>query len=111
MIRVLYVDSDTDAIKRIYTDWHNDEIQLEDVACSGDEAIAFLKQKDYDIMVLDLVLKGIDGFAVLTVAEKLCKSTQVIILTAAMNGWTFKFGSFYRSQLCVLNRRNGVLRQ
>lgn len=85
MIRVLYVDSDTDAIKRIYTDWHNDEIQLEDVACSGDEAIAFLKQKDYDIMVLDLVLKGIDGFAVLTVAEKLCKSTRVIILTAAMN--------------------------
>lgn len=48
----------------------------------GDEAIALLKDNDYDIAVLDIMVPGVDGFAVLEYINQHCNRTAAVMLTA-----------------------------
>ncbi|EIJ43802.1 response regulator with CheY-like receiver domain and winged-helix DNA-binding domain [Beggiatoa alba B18LD] len=54
-----------------------------DFAETGEEALEFAKQKVYDIIFLDLMLPGIDGYKVCKVikSEKISKNTPVVMLT------------------------------
>ena len=47
----------------------------------GSEAISALQDKQYDVLITDLMMPGIDGFAVLKAAKALAPLTSVIILT------------------------------
>ena len=48
---------------------------------SGSEAIKALEDGQYDLVITDLMMPGIDGFGVLKAAKKLAPQTSVIILT------------------------------
>ena len=53
-----------------------------DQAFDGDQAWAFLCDSDYDIVVLDLMIPGIDGLTLLSRLRQAGKTCQVIILSA-----------------------------
>src|SRR5665647_1077956 len=48
---------------------------------SGSEAINALENAEYDLVITDLMMPGVDGFKVLKFAKKLAPLTSVIILT------------------------------
>lgn len=53
-----------------------------DVAADGDQGLWLAKSNDYDVIVLDLMLPGIDGLTLLTSLRAKQVDTHVIILTA-----------------------------
>ncbi len=83
---------DTDFIRILLVD---DEINFLDVltkrmarrgfkvttANNGDEAIQALRNDDFDIVVLDLKMEGMDGIEVLKIFKKMVPDLPVIMLT------------------------------
>lgn len=54
---------------------------LVDTASSGDEAIALLEQKDYDLVLTDLHMEGGDGLSVLNLIRRHSPLTISVVLT------------------------------
>jgi DNA-binding NtrC family response regulator len=52
-----------------------------DTAADGDAALAMLARRDFDIILLDVLMPGPDGIAVLKEIKKRKPLTEVIILT------------------------------
>ena len=77
---ILFVD-DEEVIRSSFTR----ELRMEqfDVTAvsGGGEAISALENGQYDLVVTDLMMPGVDGFGVLKAAKKLAPLTSVIILT------------------------------
>lgn len=48
----------------------------------GDTAIGLLREQAYDIAVLDIMVPGVNGFAVLEYIQQHCADTAAIMLTA-----------------------------
>jgi two-component system, OmpR family, response regulator len=78
--RVLVVDDEDDfrntLIKRL-------EARLVSVtgAAGGNEALALLKEQDFEVVVLDVKMPGKDGIETLQEMKKLKPQTQIILLT------------------------------
>jgi DNA-binding response OmpR family regulator len=53
-----------------------------DLTADGLEGLAFAEANDYDVIVLDLLLPGLDGLAVLRSLRRQGKNTHVLILSA-----------------------------
>jgi DNA-binding response OmpR family regulator len=51
-------------------------------ASSGEEALAYLEDKPFDLMIVDLIMPGIDGLQVIDVAQRLSPQSKIIMLTA-----------------------------
>jgi len=51
-------------------------------AASGEEALAYLEDSVFDLLVIDLIMPGIDGLQVIDVAKKMSPRAQIIMLTA-----------------------------
>jgi DNA-binding NarL/FixJ family response regulator len=79
-VSILFVD-DEETIRKSSAR----ELRLEGftvtTAAGGSEAISALQTKQYDVLITDLMMPDIDGFAVLKAAKKLVPLTSVIILT------------------------------
>lgn len=79
-VSILFVD-DEETIRKSSAR----ELRLEGftvtTAAGGSEAISALQNKQYDVLITDLMMPGVDGFAVLKAAKKLVPLTSVIILT------------------------------
>jgi len=58
--------------------YENLEVTL---AASGEEAVAKIENGNFDLVVTDLIMPGLDGFQVLKAAKKKNTQTMVIILT------------------------------
>ena len=52
---------------------------------SGEPALARLKETQFDVVVTDLKMKGIDGMEVLKTVRGMYPKTQVIMITAFAN--------------------------
>ncbi|MBN1937758.1 MAG: response regulator transcription factor [Anaerolineae bacterium] len=52
------------------------------VASSGEEAMAYLEDGPFDLLIVDLVMPGIDGLQVMDMAHKLSPQAKLIMLTA-----------------------------
>ena len=52
---------------------------------NAEPALARLKEEEFDVVVTDLKMKGIDGMEVLLTVKKLYPKTQVIMITAFAN--------------------------
>src|SRR5512147_2603489 len=52
---------------------------------NGETALARLKEAEFDVVVTDLKMKGIDGMEVLRTVRGLYPKTQVIMITAFAN--------------------------
>jgi DNA-binding NtrC family response regulator len=52
-----------------------------ETAADGATALAMIKENDFDVVLLDVLMPGIDGIAVLKEIKKLKPLTEVIMLT------------------------------
>ena len=60
-MKVLVVD-DEELIRNIIVEYCHNEGYLTDEACDGLEAIEKVKNNDYDIIILDLMMPKLDGY-------------------------------------------------
>jgi DNA-binding response OmpR family regulator len=51
-------------------------------AASGEEALAYIEDAPFDLMIVDLIMPGIDGLQVIDVAQKMSPQAKIIMLTA-----------------------------
>jgi DNA-binding response OmpR family regulator len=51
-------------------------------AASGEEALAYLEDRPFDLIVVDLIMPGIDGLQVIDMAQRLSPQSKIIMLTA-----------------------------
>lgn len=82
-MRVLYVEDDKDSQDLVRKRLQPEGIEVY-VADSGVQAIQMLKQTDFDALILDIMMPGIDGFQVGRSARKEArnKDVPIILLTA-----------------------------
>ncbi len=81
-MKILIVDDEpvvTTSIKRIFKRKGYRHI---DICNSGEKAVELIKNKDYDIVILDLLMPEVDGIQVLEKTKPFKPYTEFIILTA-----------------------------
>ena len=79
--RVLVVDDEKLIVKGIRFSLEQDGMEV-DCAYDGEEAVEKAKDKKYDIILLDLMLPKMDGFAVVAQLRRKSISVPVLLLTA-----------------------------
>ncbi len=77
---ILVVDDDR-AHARTVADGLESEGYRVDVAANGEEAIRLLGERDFDLVVTDLIMKGSSGFDVLRAARERDPPPEVIVVT------------------------------
>lgn len=65
------------------------------IALGGTEGIQILRQKNFDVAVLDLKMEDMDGIEVLKIFKKMCPEMAVIMLTGHGSGQAAKEGMAY----------------
>lgn len=79
--KVLFLE-DEPTIREVLTEYMLISGYEVSAAERGDTAIELLKTDSYDIAVLDIMVPGVDGFAVLEYIQQHCSETAAIMLTA-----------------------------
>ncbi len=79
-ISILLVDDEEVILNSIGKDLRQENCDVT-LAASGEEAISLLGSNQFDLVVTDLSMHGIDGLQVLKEAKKINSLTGVIILT------------------------------
>ena len=80
-MKILLVE-DTVQLNKALTTLLKRNSYLVDSAMDGEEALIFLKDYQYDVIILDIMLPRIDGLEVLRRARKQGIQTPIILLTA-----------------------------
>ncbi len=78
--RILIVDDDKairESLSRLLTDKGYEAFAVED----GYQAIEMVRQKEWDLAMVDLKMPGIDGFEVLSKLSQISPRTSVIVIT------------------------------
>ena len=78
--RILIVDDDQ-FYQSFCSDVLGEEGYLVRATFTGEEALARLKSEDYDVMVTDLMMPGMDGQEVLERAKQIKPSLDIVIMT------------------------------
>jgi len=78
--RLLVVDDEEKVRKYLSRLLKNRGFHVE-TAADGATALAMIKQNDFDVVLLDVLMPGMDGIAVLKEIKKLNPLTEVIMLT------------------------------
>ena len=79
-LRVLAVDDEADFIETLVKRFTFRKIPVT-AAANGPEALARLDREDFDVVILDMRMPGMDGLAVLQEIKKRHPLVEVIILT------------------------------
>ena len=79
-IRMLLVDDEDDFRTTLANRLKLRKIDVIDVG-SGNEAIELVKQKPFDVAVIDVKMPGIDGIETLKQVKKLQPSMEIVMLT------------------------------
>lgn len=79
--KILLVEDEA-VVRESVCDWLNEDGY--DVECveTGEEALEKMKKEDYEVLVLDLRLPGIDGLQVFEQAKEMRPDTKGVIITA-----------------------------
>lgn len=80
--RVLVVDDDA-AIREMLTSVLRRRDLIVDVAAGGREALELLRENIYSVVLLDLLMPGVDGFAVLNELGSTLATPVVLVITGA----------------------------
>ena len=82
-IKVLIVDDNVQLIDMVkeYFSSHA-VIEVRDVAYNGKDGLSLLESKNYDIVLLDLIMPGMDGIKLLEELEKKKISARIIVVTS-----------------------------
>jgi DNA-binding NtrC family response regulator len=79
--RILIVD-DEKPIRESVSLVLSEEGYETEIASDGSEALNLLGEKDFDVLITDLKMPGIDGIDLIKKSLKICPQTSVIIITA-----------------------------
>jgi DNA-binding NtrC family response regulator len=79
--RILVVD-DEPMVCLALTNWLEEENYLTKSVQNGTEAIAAMSEENWDIVLLDLRMPGMDGMEVLKKIKEIAPQTVVIMITA-----------------------------
>jgi two-component system alkaline phosphatase synthesis response regulator PhoP len=77
---LLIVEDEATASKALRMKFEKANFQIT-IAGDGEQALSALKEKKFDVVLLDLVLPKKDGFEVLTELQQQKNTTPVIVLT------------------------------
>lgn len=81
-LRVLVVDDEV-AFVEMLVNWLRKRKLEAEGAISGDEALALMKEEQFDVVVLDIKMPGrLDGIGTLREIRRIAPLTEVILLTA-----------------------------
>ena len=108
MTRLLVVDDEPD-IRYLYAAELEDEGYRVDTAGSGSEAAQMLQDKDYDLVVLDIQMKGESGLQLLQKIVRERKTLPVILCTA-FNCYKDDFSSWLADAYVVKSSDLGELK-
>lgn len=89
---VLLVEDDADVRHLVRTVLRR-HCSTVDTAADGEEAIACLRSKDYDVVVLDIMLPKANGFEVAHVIRTLDHKPRVIVLSAVAKHFADRFAA------------------
>jgi DNA-binding NtrC family response regulator len=78
--RVLVVDDEDDFRNTLIKRLETRKVPVTGAA-GGDEALALLKEQDFDVVVLDVKMPGRDGIEILQEMKKLKPQLEIILLT------------------------------
>ena len=82
-LTVLLADENKDQINKLKNYLNtSDEIKSIEVASNGEEALNKILEFNPDIVILDMILSGIDGYGVIEDAKKKLSSSKFIVLSA-----------------------------
>lgn len=81
-MKILVVDDEQVALTSIQRVFRHRGYTQVDICSSGKEAIELIKSKNYDIVLLDLLMPAVGGMEVLTSVKPFKPETEFIILTA-----------------------------
>lgn len=79
-INILLVDDESDFVETMVKRFGIRKMPI-DTARSGQEALAVMEAKDYDVIILDVRMPGMDGLEVLKRIRERSPLTEVIMLT------------------------------
>jgi DNA-binding NtrC family response regulator len=79
-IKILIVDDENDFVETMVKRFGIRKMHI-DSAKSGQEALDALANKDYDVIILDVRMPGMDGLEVLKLIRERAPLTEVIMLT------------------------------
>jgi len=79
-VRILVVDDD-EALRSVLSNELKNEGYIVETAADGDEAIEIVKQRKFDLALLDIKMPHVDGFQVLQYLKKEHPVIKVIMLT------------------------------
>ena len=79
--RILIVDDDQD-IHALLLSTLKDTGSAADCASSGEQALAFLQSKEYDLVLSDVMMPGIDGLELLHRIQQQRPGMPVVVMTA-----------------------------
>ena len=80
-MRLLLVEDDS-RIARFVARGLREQAYAVDVAVSGDDALYQVEINDYDLIVLDVMIPGKDGFATCRAIRTMGKRMPILMLTA-----------------------------
>ncbi len=89
MIKLLIVDDDIaicDFLKEFFTSKNYEAF----IATKGDEALSILREKDPQIMLLDLKMPGMMGLEVLKQAREFNEKVKIIMITGMRDEYIIK---------------------
>lgn len=78
--RVLLVDDEEEFVSALSERLMLRGIEV-DSALNGEEALASLKEKEFEVVILDVMMPGLSGLEVLRQIKSTHPNTQVILLT------------------------------
>ena len=82
-IKVLLIDDNinlVDMVKQYFSS--HAVIEVSDVAMNGKEGLSLIESKNYDLVLLDLIMPGMDGIKVLEECAKKGINPRIIVLTS-----------------------------
>ena len=90
MYKILVVD-DEENIREVIREYAEFEGHEVDEACDGMEAVEKAKEKDYDIIIMDIMMPKLDGYLACKEIRKY-KQTPVMMLSARGEEYDKLFG-------------------
>ena len=90
---VLIVDDDTAVLTILYKVIKSNGLEA-DTASSGEQALALLTQREYELLLLDINMKGMDGFEVIQTILRNGLKIPIIIVSGRKEDYDTLYGSF-----------------
>ena len=88
---VLIADDDQAVLTMLYKVVRSNGIEA-DTAASGEEALALLEQKPYDLLLLDVNMHGMDGFQVVQTIRRRGLKLPIIIVSGRKEDYDTLYG-------------------